>query len=103
MWPKDVETRGVSDSVRLVTDPGDSDETLLQGVNCEVDVNECASNPCQNSARCEDGVNRYTCQCILGFDGVNCEVNADPCAGVTCLNGAQVGPRFPYLGLELTS
>lgn len=57
-------------------------------------MNECASNPCQNSVQCEDGINQYTCQCVLGFDGVNCEINANPCAGVTCLNDAQVGPSL---------
>ncbi len=53
-------------------------------------MNECASNPCQNSAPCEDGVDRYRCACLPGFGGVHCDVVTDACVGVTCLNGAQV-------------
>ena len=33
-------------------------------------INECASNPCQNGAPCVDGVNGYTCNCAgTGFTG----------------------------------
>ena len=37
------------------------------------DTNECASNPCQNGAECDDEVNRYTCECKPGYVGTNCE------------------------------
>ena len=37
-----------------------------------VDVNECSSNPCQNSGTCNDGVNGYTCDCIPGYVGNEC-------------------------------
>ena len=36
-------------------------------------MNECSSNPCQNSGTCNDGVNGYTCDCVLGFVGTACE------------------------------
>ena len=51
----------------------------FEGVNCEIDVDECASNPCQNDATClqrsqsdaydvttADG---YDCECAEGFTG----------------------------------
>ena len=44
------------------------------GVNCETDINECTSNPCQNGAQCRDLLNRYECQCLPGWEGVNCDV-----------------------------
>lgn len=28
------------------------------GPNCEINVNECYSNPCRNNAKCIDGINR---------------------------------------------
>ncbi len=38
-----------------------------------VDIDECASNPCQNNGSCIDGVNGYNCSCVAGFNGRNCE------------------------------
>ena len=34
------------------------------GVNCEIDINECASIPCQNGGLCTDLINNYTCDCV---------------------------------------
>ena len=36
------------------------------------DVNECASNPCQNGGQCKDGVNKFTCTCPAGYIGNTC-------------------------------
>ena len=41
---------------------------------CELEVNECGSNPCQNGAICEDRLYGYNCLCPNGFSGVHCEV-----------------------------
>ena len=38
-----------------------------------VDIDECATSPCQNGGSCTDQVNGYTCNCIAGYDGTNCE------------------------------
>ena len=38
-----------------------------------LDINECASNPCQSGATCIDGVNEYTCNCAKGFIGSLCK------------------------------
>ena len=39
-----------------------------------VDIDECASSPCQNGGTCNDAVNSYTCQCVPGYTGSNCEI-----------------------------
>ena len=39
------------------------------------DIDECASNPCQNGGVCIDGINGYTCNCAPGYTGVNCEIS----------------------------
>ncbi|XP_072176797.1 uncharacterized protein [Diadema setosum] len=56
------------------------------GVNCEININECASMPCRNG-ECIDGVNGYTCNCTAGYDGTTCENNINECASDPCRNG----------------
>ena len=38
-----------------------------------IDINECASNPCQNGGSCTNLLNKYTCSCPTGFQGTQCE------------------------------
>ena len=38
------------------------------------DVNECASNPCQNGGHCKDLINGFKCTCKPGFTGPKCEL-----------------------------
>ena len=37
------------------------------------DTDECASNPCQNGATCNDAVNQYTCTCVAGWQDAECQ------------------------------
>ena len=37
-----------------------------------VDIDDCASNPCQNGGQCIDGVAKFTCQCAPGWMGDTC-------------------------------
>ena len=39
-----------------------------------LDVDECASSPCQNGGTCVDVVNAYTCNCVPGYTGENCDI-----------------------------
>lgn len=52
---------------------GANDPSLLSypplGFNghlCQYDIDECASTPCRNGAKCVDGPNTYTCECTEG-------------------------------------
>lgn len=56
------------------------------GINCEVEIDECEVQPCQNGATCRDYVAMYTCECMDGFQGQDCEINIDECASMPCLN-----------------
>lgn len=38
-----------------------------------VDIDECASNPCLNGATCIDKVNEYRCVCADGWTGKRCQ------------------------------
>jgi hypothetical protein len=48
---------------------------VFEGEICEVDINECASNPCgTTNSYCEDWFAGYQCHCGPGFKGRNCEI-----------------------------
>ena len=36
---------------------------------CEIDRDECASNPCLNQGVCKDLPNGFECRCLTGFTG----------------------------------
>lgn len=57
------------------------------GSRCELEINECLSNPCLNGGVCEDLTGGYTCNCPIGFSGDHCEVDIDECYSAPCLNG----------------
>lgn len=59
------------------------------GSRCELEINECLSNPCVNGGVCEDQAGGYVCNCPVGFSGDHCEVNVDECYSAPCLNGGQ--------------
>jgi len=40
------------------------------------DIDECASRPCLNGGRCQDGLNEYQCNCTPGFTGTHCDTGA---------------------------
>lgn len=68
------------------------------GQRCEININDCSSNPCANGGTCLDGVNDYTCSCAPGYGGRNCEPHAAPCSSRdACLNGGSCtgGPDGP--------
>uniref|UniRef100_A0A3B3QTF5 Sushi, nidogen and EGF like domains 1 n=1 Tax=Paramormyrops kingsleyae TaxID=1676925 RepID=A0A3B3QTF5_9TELE len=44
------------------------------GRTCHIDVDECASHPCQNGGLCKDQTNSYTCMCGPGYKGQLCEI-----------------------------
>jgi hypothetical protein len=54
---------------------------------CQTNINECASNPCQNGATCLDAVSSFSCTCFPGFSGTLCQTNINECASNPCQNG----------------
>ena len=39
-----------------------------------LDIDECASSPCQHGATCNESLARYDCTCAPGYNGTNCEI-----------------------------
>jgi len=40
-----------------------------------IDIDDCASNLCENGGTCVDGINGYTCNCTDGFIGESCRTS----------------------------
>ncbi|XP_065157140.1 protein crumbs-like [Atheta coriaria] len=59
-----------------------------EGRHCEIDIDECVDDPCQNGGQCIDGVGRYTCNCTgTGYEGTNCEIDEDECTDIPNICG----------------
>lgn len=56
---------------------------------CWLDINDCASNPCENKGTCKDLINNFQCICANGFSGFTCSKNIDDCPRSMCLNGGK--------------
>ncbi|XP_069122968.1 protein jagged-1-like [Argopecten irradians] len=44
------------------------------GSDCNTDIDECQSNPCDHGGTCTNGNNSYTCVCPYGRTGPNCNI-----------------------------
>ncbi|XP_075473161.1 protein crumbs homolog 1 isoform X3 [Ascaphus truei] len=49
--------------------------TGFVGERCEIDIDECDSDPCLNGGLCQNLPNRYHCLCDMNFAGERCEVD----------------------------
>lgn len=62
--------------------------SCFPGVQCETDIDECASDPCMHG-NCQDLVNGYVCRCHPGYRGIQCKEEIDECKEYKpCTNGA---------------
>uniref|UniRef100_A0A6Q2YIM6 FAT atypical cadherin 2 n=1 Tax=Esox lucius TaxID=8010 RepID=A0A6Q2YIM6_ESOLU len=58
-----------------------------------MDVEQCASNPCQNGGTCEVESNgEFRCGCSESFHGSYCELSNNPCSSEPCAEGEQCVP-----------
>jgi hypothetical protein len=71
----------VPETGTCVCEPG------FEGDDCEVDVDDCAMQPCLHGGACTDGVAGFSCQCATGYYGAACEIDFDECYSSPCENG----------------
>jgi len=60
------------------------------GKTCEINIDECESDPCQHGGTCVDRVNMFECQCAVGYTGLLCDEEINECQQPTspCANNA---------------
>ena len=51
-----------------------------------LDINECSSSPCENSATCVDQLDGYLCLCADGYSGTECAEDMDDCDPNPCMH-----------------
>uniref|UniRef100_A0A3B4AHI0 Delta-like protein n=1 Tax=Periophthalmus magnuspinnatus TaxID=409849 RepID=A0A3B4AHI0_9GOBI len=61
----------------------------FSGIYCHENINDCVSNPCQNSGTCIDGINSFQCVCPDGWEGRLCDLNVNECRHSPCKNGGR--------------
>ncbi|XP_077869577.1 vitamin K-dependent protein Z-like [Saccoglossus kowalevskii] len=49
------------------------------GTNCELNINECLSDPCMNGGTCTDGIDKFTCTCTSNWTGLTCNEDVNEC------------------------
>ncbi|CAF93511.1 unnamed protein product, partial [Tetraodon nigroviridis] len=52
----------------------------FEGDKCEINIDDCEDNDCENNSTCVDGINNYTCMCSPEYTGELCEEKLDFCA-----------------------
>lgn len=57
------------------------------GKMCNINIDECAINPCHNGGTCIDGVNGFTCQCPDGYHDATCQSQLNECLSNPCIHG----------------
>lgn len=66
------------------------------GEQCDVNINECNSNPCMSGGTCVDKVNGFHCLCPPGTYGPLCLSGTDHCASQPCVNGDCIEQQHGY-------
>ena len=41
----------------------------ILGEKCEINIDDCIGQPCENGATCIDGIQDFKCECANGFEG----------------------------------
>lgn len=55
---------------------------------CNINIDECAGNPCHNGGTCQDSINGFTCRCPEGYHDPTCLSEVNECDSNPCIHGA---------------
>ena len=54
-----------------------------------LEIDNCASNPCNNHGNCVNAKNGYQCDCKAGYRGENCDDEVGLCHTSPCYSSAE--------------
>lgn len=54
----------------------------FEGDRCEINIDDCEDNDCENNSTCVDGINNYTCMCSPEYTGAPFVVDAEQWRGL---------------------
>lgn len=54
---------------------------------CNINIDECAGDPCHNGGTCQDGINGFSCRCPEGYHDPTCLSEVDECDSNPCIHG----------------
>ena len=70
----------------VTCNPADGTESRCQlcapgyhGIICNVEIDECRTEPCQNGGICTDLLADFSCECPTGWSGEDCSVDVNEC------------------------
>ena len=72
----------------------DCSGTGFNGLQCEYEVNDCASEPCRNGGTCADGIKSFSCFCLPTFSGDICENSVE--TPISCLNNGTLNSENAF-------
>lgn len=80
-------------------------QTGFEGMRCEVNVNDCEGNLCENNSTCIDKVSDYECRCKPGYEGRYCQTKIAFCNvnGNPCSNGGKCKDHFTHYTCDCPS
>ena len=58
-------------------------------ISFHLEIDNCASNPCNNNGKCLNAKDDYECECVEGFSGKNCDDEINQCLSNPCYSNAE--------------
>lgn len=68
---------------------------------CNINIDDCAINPCHNGGTCVDGINSFTCLCPEGYNDATCLSEVDECSSNPCIHGRCQDLLNGWVGIQV--